>query len=86
MRFPDKPQEERLPGTATARLPESDYRVFIIDVHTLPRECLARVLRHERNVSVADHSSLDAWMASGQITPPSLVVLCQYGRSKHRRP
>ena len=80
VRFPDKPQEERVPGTATACLPEN-YRIVIIDVHTLSRECLARVLRHERHVSVEDHSSLDAWIASGQITPPSLVVLCQYGRS-----
>lgn len=81
MRSSDKPPEERVPGTATACLPENDDRIVIIDVHTLSRECLARVLRHQRNVSVEGHSSLDAWMASGQIIPPSLVVLCQYGRS-----
>jgi len=82
VRSPDKPPDGRVPGTtATACPPHNDDRIVIIDVHTLSRECLARVLRHERNVSVEGHSSLDAWMANGQITPPSLVVLCQYGRS-----
>ena len=82
MHSQDKPRGETGPGTtATACPAESDDRIVVIDVHTLSRECLARVLRHERNVSVDGHASLDAWMASGQITPPSLVVLCQYGRS-----
>jgi len=38
-------------------------------------------LSHERNVPVECHSSLDEWIATGQITPPSLVVLCQSGLS-----
>jgi DNA-binding NarL/FixJ family response regulator len=56
--------------------------IVIIDVHLLSRECLARVLNHERGVAVDCYSTLDEWMAVGQRMQPSLVVLCQTGRSK----
>jgi DNA-binding NarL/FixJ family response regulator len=82
VRSQDEPRDQRVRGTtATACLPKNDDRIVIVDVHALSRECLARVLSHERNVSVECYSSLDEWMATGQITPPSLVVLCQCGCS-----
>jgi DNA-binding NarL/FixJ family response regulator len=56
--------------------------IVIIDVHLLSRECLARVLKHERGAIVECYSSLDQWMATGQRLSPSLVVLCQSGRTK----
>ena len=68
-------------GAATACPTEGDDRIVIIDVHALSRECLARVVSHERNVSVECHSSLDEWMANEPLSRPSLVVLCQYGCS-----
>lgn len=56
--------------------------IVIVDVHLLSRECLARVLSHERGVAVECYSTLDEWVAVGQCVRPSLVVLCQSGRSK----
>jgi DNA-binding NarL/FixJ family response regulator len=55
--------------------------IVIIDVHVLPRECLARVLGHDRNVPAECFATLDGWLGSGELTHPSLVVLCQYGCS-----
>ena len=59
----------------------SDDRIVIVDVQVLSRECLARVLSHDQNVPAECFATLDDWMASGQLTHPSVVVLCQYGRS-----
>ncbi len=56
--------------------------IVIVDMHLLSRECLARVLNHERGVAVECYSTLDEWVAVGQRMHPSLVVLCQTGRSK----
>lgn len=61
---------------------KNDDLIVIIDAHALSRECLARVLSHERDVTVECYSTLDEWMAVGQRMRPSLVVLCQSGRSK----
>ena len=81
MRSQDEPRDGRVRGTAATACPPDDDRIVIIDVHALSRECLARVLSHERHVSIECHSSLDEWMATGQLARPSLVVLCQYGCS-----
>jgi DNA-binding NarL/FixJ family response regulator len=59
----------------------NDDRIVLIGVQIFYRECLARVLSHECQVSVEGHESLNEWMSTGQITRPSLVVLFQYGRS-----
>jgi DNA-binding NarL/FixJ family response regulator len=59
----------------------SDDRIVIVDVQVLSRECLARVLSHDQNVPAECFATLDDWMASGQLTHPSVVVLCQHGRS-----
>lgn len=67
----------RAQGTVAAREP-----IVIIDARLLSRECLARVLSTECDVPVNCYSSLDEWLAGGQPTPASLVVLCQCGRSK----
>jgi DNA-binding NarL/FixJ family response regulator len=56
--------------------------IVIIDAHLLSRECLARVLTHERGAKVECYSSLEQWIAVGQRLNPSLVVLCQSGRTK----
>ena len=56
--------------------------IVIIDAHLLSRECLARVLTHERGAKVECYSSLEQWIAAGQRLNPSLVVLCQSGRTK----
>ena len=82
MRTQDEPPDAGRGTTATTECPPNkDDRIVIVDVRSLSRECLARVLSHERNVPVECHSSLDEWIATGQITPPSLVVLCQSGLS-----
>ena len=82
MRTQDEPPDAGRGTTATTECPpKKDDRIVIVDVRSLSRECLARVLSHERNVPVECHSSLDEWIATGQITPPSLVVLCQSGLS-----
>jgi DNA-binding NarL/FixJ family response regulator len=65
---------------STERAPTGD-RIAIVDPQVLSRECLARVLSHERRVSVECYSTLDEWAAS-EPKCTSLVVLCQYGRSK----
>jgi DNA-binding NarL/FixJ family response regulator len=82
VRTQDEPPDAGRGTTATTECPpKKDDRIVIVDVRSLSRECLARVLSHERNVPVECHSSLDEWMAAGHIAPPSLVVLCQSGRS-----
>jgi DNA-binding NarL/FixJ family response regulator len=65
-----------------AHLSRQNDSIVIIDVHLLSRECLARVLSQERAVVVECYSTLDEWQASGPPTQPSLIVLCQSGRSK----
>lgn len=60
---------------------QNDF-IVIIDIHLLSRECLARVLSDERGVAVECYSTLDEWQASGPLRQPSLIVLCQTGRSK----
>jgi DNA-binding NarL/FixJ family response regulator len=57
-----------------------DDRIVILDGQVLSRECLTRVLSHDQNVPAECFATLDDWMASGQLTHPSLVVLCQHGR------
>jgi DNA-binding NarL/FixJ family response regulator len=64
--------------TTTGRSP----LIIVVDMQLLSRECLARVLNHERGVAVECYSTLDEWVAVGQHMHPSLVVLCQSGRSK----
>jgi DNA-binding NarL/FixJ family response regulator len=82
VRSADKPRNGIVPGTPlTATAPNDADRIVIVDARALSRECLARVLSHESGVAVECHSSLDQWLATGPITPPSLVVLCQYGLS-----
>jgi DNA-binding NarL/FixJ family response regulator len=73
-----KSRDERSASQPPAR---SDDRIVIVDVQVLSRECLARVLNDDQNVPAECFATLDDWMASGQLTRPSLVVLCQYGRS-----
>ena len=76
----DKPRDERAQSTTSMECPD-DGRIVIVDVHAFSRECLARVLSHNQNVPAEYFASLDDWMASGQLNDPSLVVLCQHGRS-----
>lgn len=65
-----------------ARVARQRDFIVIIDIHLLSRECLARVLNHERGAAVECFSTLDEWQANGPFRHPSLVVLCQSGRSK----
>ena len=76
----DKLRVEGAQSTASMACPDDD-RIVIVDVQVLSRECLARVLSHDQNVPAECFATLDDWMASGQLTHPSVVVLCQYGRS-----
>jgi DNA-binding NarL/FixJ family response regulator len=73
-------------GAASASRAESTDKardpIVIIDVRLLSRECLARVLSSECSVPVTCYSTIDEWIAGGQPSPASLVVLCQSGRSK----
>lgn len=70
------------PSADAAPAPSQSPLIVIIDIHLLARECLARVLNHERGVAVECYSTIDEWHAVGLRTRPSLVVLCQTGRSK----
>ena len=81
VRSQDKPRDGRINSVATACHSDDDDRIVIIDMRAISRECLARVVSHECSVSVECYSSLDEWLASEPLTRPSLVVLCQYGRS-----
>jgi DNA-binding NarL/FixJ family response regulator len=76
----DKPRDDRVGATAVVGCPDVG-RLVIVDAQALSRECLARVLSHDQNVSAECFATLDDWMASRQLTHTSLVVLCQYGRS-----
>ena len=55
--------------------------IVLVDLHRVSRESLARVLAQERGVVVECYSTLEEWINRGQRPSPSLVVLCQSGRS-----
>lgn len=69
-------------GPDDLRLARQNDIIVVIDIHLLLRECVARVLSYECGVAVECYSTLDEWQASGPLKLPSLVVLCQSGRTK----
>jgi len=74
-------EEHRAPVTSEGPAKIRD-RIVVVDRGVLSRECLARVLSHERGVSIDCYSTLDEWVASGSAMHASLLVLCQYKRTK----
>jgi DNA-binding NarL/FixJ family response regulator len=66
----------------SARSEKPQHPIVVIDVHLLSRDCLARVLEAEFNVSVRCYSTIDDWQASGPTGSVSLVVYCQNGQSR----
>lgn len=84
MQFEDRigtGEEHQVPTTSVGSAKTKD-RIVVVDIGVLSRECLARVLSRERGVSIECYSTLDEWAASRLAMNASLVVLCQYGRSK----
>lgn len=77
----ENPGAERPAAGAKSEACQLPY-IVLIDIHLLPRECLARLLQSERGIAVECYATIDEWLAVGQRACPSLVVLCQTGRSK----
>jgi DNA-binding NarL/FixJ family response regulator len=70
------------PGARAKGAAKSRDPIVIIDIRLLTRECLARVLSAECDAPVVCFSTIDEWLTQEQVTPSSLLVLCQCGRSK----
>lgn len=83
-------QQLKAAGSHSSAADEPDSRaqrtakdpIVIIDTHLFSSECLARVLTQECQAPVSCFSTIDEWLAGDQPPVPSLIVLCQCGRSR----